>query len=324
MRLLIDTDPGIDDALAIAMALGSPEVSIEAITTVAGNVPVELATRNLLRLLSLAAPARVPPVGRGAAAPIRGPLVTAAHVHGDDGLGNVEDLLDRDGRPRYPLSSSLALEMRDGADLILETADRVGRDLTVVALGPLTNLAVALERDRRVLSRTGRIVVMGGAVAVPGNTTPAAEFNFHVDPEAAATVLEAGLPIELVPLDVTRRVVVREADVARAVGDDPPPLGRLVADIARHGFASGSDGVDAGIVLHDPLAVGVAIDASLAGFEAMSVAVECEGRLTRGMSVADRRPRRGGGPAPNCRVAMSIDAPRFLRMFLERLCPASR
>jgi purine nucleosidase/pyrimidine-specific ribonucleoside hydrolase len=320
MRLLIDTDPGIDDALAIVLALGSPGVSIEAFTTVAGNAPLEHATTNLLRLLAVACPVPFPPIGRGAAAPLERPLVTAAHVHGDDGLANVGRLLETDGRPRYPLPDP-DLEMRDGVDLILETADRLAGDLTVVALGPLTNLAVAVRRDRRVLARVGRVVVMGGAVAAPGNVTPAAEFNFYVDPDAAAVVFEAGLPLEVVPLDVTRQVILREPDIAGVLRACPGPVARLVADITRHG----GDSESGGIVLHDPLAIGVALDPSLVGFEALSVEIECEGRLTRGLSLADRRhvPAHRKRPA-NCRVAMRVDAPRFLQMFLERLCPASR
>jgi purine nucleosidase/pyrimidine-specific ribonucleoside hydrolase len=319
MRLLIDTDPGIDDALAIVLALASPGVSIEAITTVAGNVPLDQATANLLRLLAVACPGRLPPMGRGAAAPLRRPLVAGSPVHGDDGLGNVDRLLDPDGRPRYPLPEP-PLEMQDAANLILETADRLGEELVVVALGPLTNVAVAAGRDRRALSRVGRIVVMGGAVAVPGNVTPAAEFNFYVDPDAAAAVLDAGLAVELVPLDVTRQVVVRESDVARALALCPSPVARFVADFTLHGFASEGGG----IVLHDPLAVGVALDPSLVGFETLSVEVECEGQLTRGQSLADRRRGSAGRTrGPNCRVAMTVHAPRFLRMFLDRLCPAS-
>ena len=171
--VLIDTDPGIDDALAILLALGSPEISVEAITTVAGNVEVALATRNAFRILDAVRPARRPRVARGAAAPLAGPLITAAHVHGDDGLGNLAAFLEPDGRPRYP-EPFHALEMLDGADLILETADRFAGRLVLVALGPLTNVALALQRDRKRLAQAARIVVMGGAVAVPGNVTPTA------------------------------------------------------------------------------------------------------------------------------------------------------
>jgi len=325
--ILIDTDPGIDDALAILLALGSPEVSVEAITTVAGNVEVDFATANVFRILDVARPwdvtrpRRRPLVARGAAAPLAGPLLTAAHVHGEDGLGNLGGLRGPDGRPRYP-EPSHTLQMLDGADLILETADRFAGRLVVVALGPLTNVALALRRDPRRLAQVARVVVMGGAVAVPGNVTAAAEFNMHVDPEAAAPVFASGLPIELVPLDVTRRVVLTRADLGVALSRHGGKTARFIEDFTAHGFDFETRRGDGAMALHDPLAVGVAVDASLVTLEPLHVAVECEGRLTRGMTVADRRPHRDR-PAPTCRAALDVDAPRFLRLFLERVCRAS-
>lgn len=321
--LLIDTDPGIDDALAILLALGSPGVSVEAITTVAGNVSVDRATANVALVLNAVRPERMPRVARGADAPLKRTLITAGHVHGQDGLGGLDRLIEPDGRARYP-ASPLSLEMRDGADLILEMTDRFGSELVVVALGPLTNLALAVQRDARRLGRAGRIVVMGGAVAAPGNVTPAAEFNFYVDPEAAAAVFEAGLPIELVPLDVTRQVVLGQAELAGRLARRPTAATRFVEDFTLHGFAVGAERGDGGIVMHDPLAMGVALDPSLVGFEALHVKIEAEGHLTRGLSLADRRPIPSGRKRrPNCRVAVSVEARRFLDLFLERLCPAS-
>jgi purine nucleosidase/pyrimidine-specific ribonucleoside hydrolase len=323
MRLVIDTDPGIDDALALLLAFGSPGARVEAITTVAGNVDVDRATVNACRILDVVKPPAPPRIAKGAATPLRRPLATASAVHADDGLGGLDRYHEPDGRPRYP-DPPLPLEMRDGADLILEMAARHGRDLTLVALGPLTNVALALQRDVAALRGIGRLVVMGGAVGVPGNVTPAAEFNFYVDPEAAAAVLGADLPVELVPLDVTRRVELSEGDLAARLARAASPVARFVGDFARHGLEFARAHRDGGIALHDPLAVGVALDPSLVAFEALRVEVECEGRLTRGLSLADRRPVRVRGRArPNARVAMAVDAPRFLRLFLERLCPAS-
>jgi purine nucleosidase/pyrimidine-specific ribonucleoside hydrolase len=321
MRLLIDTDPGIDDALALLLAFAWPGADIAAITTVAGNISVDHATRNVFRILDVVRPDPAPRIARGAAAPLKRALITAHQVHGDDGLGNLDRFVEPDGRPRYP-APSVVLETVDAADLILGMADDVGRELVIVALGPLTNLATAIQRDPRRLSQVGRIIVMGGAVAVPGNVTPAAEFNFYVDPEAAAVVFDSGLPLELVPLDVTGQVLLRQRELADALDRDPSRIARFVSDFTLHGFALGRSGV---IILHDPLAVGVALDSSLVGLQPLHVEIECEGRITRGASVADRRPapsRRKG--RPNCRVALSVDAPRFLQIFLERLCPASR
>lgn len=321
-HLLIDCDPGIDDALALLLALSHPGGRIEAITTVAGNVPVDCAAANVLRILGVAAPDPIPGVGRGAEAPLKRALVTAGHVHGRDGLGNLDRFVEPDGSPRYPEPATV--EMQAGPQVILEAADRWGPDLTIVALGPLTNLAVALALDRRRLARVGRIVVMGGAIAAPGNITPGAEFNFYVDPEAAATIFDSGLPLEIVPLDVTRRVVLAQAELTERLRRCPGPVARFVLDFTRHGFAVGAERGDGGIVLHDPLAMGVALDPSLVQFEPLFVEIECEGKATRGLSLADRRlipshrKRR-----PNCRVAMGVDAARFLHLFLQRLCPAS-
>lgn len=322
-HLLIDTDPGIDDALAILLALASPEARIEAVTTVAGNVPVDLATVNALRILTVAAPTPRPPVARGAEAPLKRPLVTAGHVHGQDGLGNLERFVEPDGRPRYP-SPDYPLEMRPAPQVILEAVDRWGAELTIVALGPLTNLAEALALDARRLARAGRIVVMGGAIAVPGNITPAAEFNFYVDPEAAARVLDAGLAIELVPLDVTRRVVLAPGVLTERLRRCPTRTARFILDFTLHGFAFGADREGGGIVLHDPLAMAVALDPSVVTLEPLSVEVECEGKLTRGLSLADRREIPSHRKrVPTSRVAVDVDAERVLHLVLERLCPAS-
>ncbi|HWP76183.1 MAG TPA: nucleoside hydrolase [Methylomirabilota bacterium] len=323
-HLLIDTDPGIDDALAILLALASPEAHIEAVTVVAGNVPVDLATANARRILAVAAPTPMPPVIRGAEAPLKRTLVTAGHVHGQDGLGNLDRFAEPDGRLRYPEPPPI-VETRSAAEAILETVDRWGPELTVVALGPLTNLAAAAALDARRLARAGRVVVMGGAVAVSGNVTPAAEFNFFVDPEAAAQVLEAGLAVELIPLDVTRRVVLAQAVLTERLRRCPDDrIARFILDFTLHGFAFGASQEGGGIVLHDPLAMAVALDPSLVTFEPMSVEVECEGKLTRGLSLADRRALPSHRKrVPSCRVAMDVDADAVLRLFLERLCPAS-
>jgi inosine-uridine nucleoside N-ribohydrolase len=322
--VLIDTDPGIDDALALFVAWGTPGFRVEAVTTVAGNVSVDLATANVGRLLAAARPPHRPRVARGAAAPLRQPLTTAAYVHGEDGLGNLDRFTGPDGGPRYP-PSRLDLEMQDGADLILEMADRFGGELVVVALGPLTNVALALRRGEARLRQVGRLVVMGGAVTVPGNVTPAAEFNFYVDPDAAAAVLRAGLPVDLVPLDVTRKVVLAPAALEAALGAPRGGGEQLLRDVTAHGLEFGAARGDGGIALHDPLAVAAAADPTLVGWEPLHVEVETESPLMRGRSLGDRRPIPPGDrrlPA-NCRVALTVDAPRALAHVLEGLCRVS-
>ena len=322
-HLLIDTDPGIDDALAILLALSSPETRVEAITTVAGNVSVDLATVNARRILAVAAPDPMPPIFRGAETPLKGTLITAAHFHGDDGLGHLDRFVEPGGRPRYP-EPTISIETRPATEAILGTVDRWGPDLTIVALGPLTNLAACLALDARRLARAGRIVVMGGAIAVPGNVTPAAEFNIHVDPEAAAMVFAAGLPIELIPLDVTRRVVLVEAALVERLRRCESRLARFILDFTGHAFAFDVEREGAGLVLHDPLAMAVALDPSLVTFERLHVEVECEGKLTRGLTLADRRRRPAADATrPASRVALDVDVERAVRLVLEGLCPAS-
>lgn len=295
-RLVIDTDPGIDDALALLLAFGTPGCSVEAVTTVAGNVQLPLATANAHRVIAVAGPAAPPRVVPGAARPVARDLVTAAHYHGADGLG---------GTARVVPTAPLACE---APETIIQMARALRGMLTLVAIGPVTNVALALERDREALAGIGRLVVMGGAVDVPGNVTPAAEFNLHVDPEAAERVLAAGLPVDIVPLDVTRRVVLRPRALAEALAGAPPPIAALVSGITRHALLREEAQGRPGIELHDPLAVGVALDPSFVRLEPLRLRVGSGGET-----------RRIAGP-PNCRVALDVDAGRFIPWFLERLC----
>jgi len=295
---LIDTDPGIDDALALLLAWNSPELAVEAITTVAGNVPLATATRNLDRLLALRRPSPPPRVGVGAAAPLARALNTAERYHGADGMGDLTDW------PAVDSPSNGAARPR-AADLIVETAARLGASLTVIALGPLTNLALALEADPSRVASVGRVVVMGGAVDVRGNVTPTAEFNMHVDPEAAARVFEAGLSLDLVPLDATRQARLTRAQLADALRRTPGHVADRIAAFTTRALSADDP---LGMALHDPLAVGVAIDPTLVEWEPVRVAIGHDGET-----------RRVAG-APNCRFARIVDAERFRAMFLARLC----
>jgi len=243
--VLIDTDPGIDDALALLLAWGSPELGVEAITTVAGNVPVEAATTNVLRLLALRRPAPPPAVAVGASGPLARALVTSTGYHGEDGLADLPDWPE-------PARPSV---LPDAVALIVDAARRLQRLLTLVALGPLTNLALALKADAGALPLVGRVVAMGGAVDVPGNVTPAAEFNFHVDPEAAHRVLAAGLALDLVPLDATRQAVLPRAGMRAALARAPGPLASRIQAFSERGFRIDHAGGAQGMMLHDPLAL---------------------------------------------------------------------
>jgi len=319
--VLIDTDPGIDDALALIFALRSEELSVKAITTVAGNVPVELTTRNVFRILTLLSVFL--PVAQGASRPLVRPLVSAHHVHGEDGLGNLDRQRTADGAPVYP-EPAIKLTSSDGPGLILETIQRWPGELVLIALGPLTNLAVALERDPAIMRKVREVVIMGGAIAVPGNVSPVAEFNFYVDPEAAQGVLAARLPIRLVPLDVTHQVLLRPDLIEHRIASQGDPVSRFVWAITRAGLelAKKTEGLD-GLVVHDALAIAVALDPSLVSVRELFVDVETEGVLTRGMAVADRRPPVRVRAAPTCQVAMAVDVDRVLSKLLERICPES-
>jgi purine nucleosidase len=239
------------------------------------------------------------PVHTGAARPLRREPANATWFHGRDGLGDHGFAPTR----RRPASDA-------GVDALIDMA-RAAPGCVLVTLGPLTNVALALEHDAEALRRLARVVVMGGAVDVPGNVTPGAEFNIHVDPAAAARVLESGLPVDMVPLDATRQAVLTREALDGALARCPGPLATRLTAFTRHGFR-GDDATAGGrMFLHDPLAVAVALDPTLVGWEAVRLAVGPDGET-----------RRVAGP-PNCRVALTVDVPRFMRLFLERLCPAS-
>jgi len=301
----MDVDTGVDDALAILLALRSPELALQGISTVSGNVHLSQATANTLIVLDiLEAPPM--PVVAGAAAPLARPGITAGEVHGADGLGGAAD--------RFPPSRRTATG--DAVGFLLETIRRFPDALTLIATGPLTNVALAIEKDIRTMRRLRALIVMGGAVRVPGNVGPVSEFNFAVDPEAASTVLGAGLPLTLVPLDVTERVLLTRQRL-----DGVTAAGRLHAFVKQITASTmafhGARGEEEGIFLHDPLAVGVALDPSLVRQEPMALAVETRGALTAGMAVADLR--RGALASPTATVCVKVAAERFLHLFAERV-----
>ena len=294
---VIDTDPGIDDALALVLAWGSPELDVLALTVVAGNAPLADTARNAARLVAVRRPARPPRIALGAAAPLRRPLVSVPQdEHGSDGLGDVGDWPPVTSPPASP----------SAAETLVALARAHGERLTLIALGPLTNLALALRLDADALRRTGRVVVMGGAVDVPGNTATDAEFNIYVDPEAAREVFDAGLRVDLVPLDATRQTRIDRDQLHAALAGRPGPLASRIEAFTEQTFRLWGY-----MHLHDPLAVGLAVDESLARWQPARISVGDGGQT-----------RRAAG-APNCRVAQVIEAERFLAFFFDRLCPAS-
>jgi inosine-uridine nucleoside N-ribohydrolase len=304
--LLIDTDTGVDDALALAYAFRSPSCAVAAVTTVAGNVEVEKCTRNVFAMLARLAPLELPIVAQGARRPLRWPLTTAPEVHGRDGLGNTQPIAH-------------AVRTPAATDVIVDTCRRYGKRLTLVAIGPLTNIARAVQKNARALRSIRRIVSMGGAFRVPGNTGPVAEFNYFVDPQAAEIVLNAGLPLTVVPLDVTEQCALLGDELRDAARKHGSELGRFFVRMTRDymRYHQATEGFYGGY-LHDPLAVAVALDPTLVTTLRTEVHVECRSALTRGMTVADfrvgeRRSVRGVD------VAIGVDRARFLQSFFERV-----
>ncbi len=306
ISVIIDTDPGQDDAVAILLALASPELEVLGITAVAGNVPLEKTARNARMVLELAGRTELP-VHAGAARPLVRPLRTAEHVHGKEGLDGPELPW-----PETPLAGE------DAAGFIVDTllARPVG-SVTLCALGPLTNIATALERAPEIASRIDRIVLMGGAYFEVGNISPAAEFNIYVDPEAAEIVFKSGIPITVLPLDVTHKALVtkQRMEAFRALGT---PVGLAVAewvefferfDLQKYGSE--------GAPLHDPCVIAWLLEPDLFSGREINVEIETVSELTRGMTVADWW--RVTDRSPNALFIGDVDADGFFALLTERI-----
>ena len=324
--VVLDVDTGIDDALALLLALRSPEVQLVGITTVAGNVPLRQVVENTLHVLATAGAAQVP-VAVGAAQPLVGPLTTATFFHGPTGLGEIA--------PPPPATTAVA---EPAPVFLTRLASQYRGTLTVIATGPLTNIALACRLAPDFGSQLRQLVVMGGAVTVAGNVTPVAEANIYNDPEAAQIVLATGMTPILIGLDVTHRVLWRPEQQRAASGylrslSAPNPVGQLAVDLLtwylRADLAAGLPGSP----LHDPLAVGAALWPELFTFRPMHVAVETAGQFSRGQTIGvpERQrervlPQQEGHDVvgmeaviPNARVALDVDAATFLDGFAARL-----
>ncbi len=314
--IVIDVDTGIDDAFALLYACASPLARLVGVSTVDGNVNLASATRNTSAVLALARRADVP-VWPGCAAPLLRAQSDATRFHGASGLGYAE-LPEPAAKP----SPTHAI------DAILAAASAEPGALTLVATGPLTNVAAALLREPALARLLGRLVLMGGAYREAGNVTPAAEFNIWHDPEAARIVFRAfatdgAAPLIAIGLDVTRRTQLRPADLeslARRCSGLPhaPELLRFLDDSSRHYFEAMEKPTGARVfTMHDPLGGAAAIDLSLIVTQRAAVDVETAGALTSGMTVADWRGV--WGRPPNADVAIEVEAPRFIADFLDAM-----
>ena len=304
--IIIDTDPGQDDAVAILLALASPELNVLGITAVAGNVPLALTTRNACILLELAGRQDVP-VFAGAARPMVRPLVTAEYVHGKTGL---------DG-PDLP-EPTMALTPGDATDFIIRTLrEHPPGSVTLCPLGPLTNIGLALVRAPDIAPRIAEIVLMGGGCFEGGNITPAAEFNIFVDPHAAEVVFKSGVPLTVMPLDVTHQVLSTRARIAaiRAIGNrSAEVVAQMLEFFERFDVAKyESDGGP----LHDPCVIAYLLQPGLFEGRYINVEIETHSELTMGMTVADWWGVTGR-PA-NARFMRKVDADAFFVLLCERL-----
>jgi len=300
--VVLDCDPGHDDALALLLALARPELDLRAVTTVAGNAPLANTTRNALAVLTLAGRTDVP-VAAGADRPLERPLRVAPEVHGESGLEGAE--LPQPAVQPLPIHAT---------DLMARAVTEAERPVTLIAVGPLTNIALFLDRHAELAQRVDRICLMGGAIG-EGNATASAEFNIWVDPEAAQRVFGSGLPITMIGLDVTHQALVTldETDRFAALGNRSGPI---FADLLRffarfHQRRYGWDGAP----IHDAVAVAHVLDLGLVKTAPYRVDVETAGELTSGRTVVDLHGI-GGLPA-NAEVGLSIDRAAFVDLLVE-------
>ncbi|MBF0861842.1 nucleoside hydrolase [Gluconobacter kanchanaburiensis] len=305
-RIVIDTDPGQDDAVAILLALASPELKVEAITTVAGNVPVALTTKNACALLELAGRRDIP-VFEGAARPLHRAPISAEHVHGETGMAGA-NLPPPKLRPQAIDAATHLIDL-----LRREPAGTI----TLVCLGPMTNLALALTHAPDIVSRIAQIVAMGGAQREGGNITPTAEFNFFVDPHAARIVMRSGVPITLLPLDVTHRAIATPARLKPIAA-----IGSRVTDMvvrmlgAEDRFEKLKYGWEGG-ALHDPLTIGFLLRPDLFSGRTCNVDVEVDAPLCLGQSIVDLWAVTDR--VPNALWINDVQADAFYSLLTERL-----
>ncbi len=304
-RIILDTDPGIDDSLAILLALASPELQLEAVTVTVGNCSTSQGVVNALSVLELARASHVP-VAPGVERPLIRPILTAPETHGDTGLGYAQL-----PPPRQQPANQHAV------DLLIERILAAPGQITVVAVAPLTNLALAVLREPAIVQAVREVILMGGALRHEGNTTPLAEFNTYVDPHAAYIVYHSGLPITLVPLDVTYQCILTQADVDRLLALDLP-ITRFVADATQFymEFHDEYQGIQ-GCVINDPLALALTFAPDLVETKPLYVTVDLHSELSLGKTMADfyemwHKP-------PNMQVALKVQPRRFIELFLKRI-----
>jgi purine nucleosidase len=318
-RVIIDTDPGTDDAMAIILALNSPELKVEALTVVPGNVDGRQGLENALKIVSLAGRCDVTVAG-GAQHPLNQKLITAQFWHGKNGLADVE-----------LLPSKCKADPRFGPDLIIEMIHKFPHEITLIPVGPLTNIALAVSKDPSIAGLVKDIVIMGGSIT-GGNVNGAAEANIYNDPEAAQIVFNAGWMVTMVGSDVGERTLITRKYLA-LLQSSHGPQSDFIAKIADFYLTRSEKSGYSGAAMYDPLAVGIALDPTLGTLKEMHVDVETKGEFTRGETVANRMGSNENNVLhgdhyeiegvielkPNARVCLASDADRFLQLFVSRV-----
>ena len=303
-RIIIDTDPGVDDAFTFLLALASPETQLEALTTTQGNVTVDKATRNALSILELGHASHIP-VARGSVLPLIQPLQASAAVHGESGIGNSQ-LLE-------PRTKPVA---KHAVDYLIERVLAEPNELSIFAIGPLTNLAMVIRKEPNFAKSVKELVIMGGAVQEGGNMTALAEFNIYVDPHAAYIVFHSGIPITLIPLDVTHKCLLKQEHLDRLAKIDSP-ITRFIRDAMDVYLQASLELGYEGCALHDPLTLATIIAPELLTLKEYYVDVDISGGVSMGKTLADifnvmKRPA-------NMRVAMDVRGEDFIELFLQRM-----
>jgi purine nucleosidase len=299
-RIILDCDPGVDDAVAMLLAFASPaEVEVTAITTVIGNVALAQTTANAIRIRDLARRPDIP-IHAGCARPLMAAIERKGSVHGGDGLGDI-------GLPDAATSAA----PDHAVDVLIARIRAEPGVLTLCPIGPMTNIALALVKAPDIAPMIRDIVFMGGAAFCPGNSSPTAEFNFMIDPHAAQIMLTAGVPMTMFGLDVTRQAVITRDWLEMMEAKAGRVSGPVLAMMRAYGFGDPC--------LHDPCVIAHLIDSTLFGGVEAWVEVECAAPLARGQSIAAVSARHLQGRAPNCRVVTSVDTQRLFALLEERL-----
>jgi inosine-uridine nucleoside N-ribohydrolase len=318
-KVILDTDPGTDDALALMLALNSPELDVRAITVVPGNVTLAMGVENALRMVSLANRCDVP-VAAGASKPLFQKLITAEFWHGKNGLADID----------LP-PSRCKVDARFGPDLIIQLVKASPHEITLVPVGPLTNIAMAVQKDPSIVPLVKEVILMGGSIS-GGNVNAAAEANIYNDPEAAQIVFQAGWPITMSGLEVGNKALFTQKYLDE-LGQTHGPVNDFIYKVGKFMLDLSAKFGDSGAPMYDPSAVAIAIDPTLVKVQEMHVDVETKGEFTRGETVGNRsgyieRNVLHGDHyviegtdkvAPNTKVCVDVDADRFLKLFVSRI-----